>query len=258
MKLFRFELKAEPGTARSGMVHGGRVYEVEGGEAASVHEASEVRPLSPVPLPGSVRFFRTQNQPVGEEPDPAYFYGNPAAIVGASTLVNAPAHLGSLTFETYLAAVLVAGGYDIPVEEADEHLLGLSIMVALVDRGAMRTDSLFGRSHDLGLGLGPVVTTPDELDGNVVDASFGRRYKLGAVAKVNGVEVGRGDAEDLPYSIAQAVSAASRSCTLREGDVIALGPLVDIPEASRLDGGDEINVAVEGLGALSLKLSLDA
>lgn len=258
MKLFRFELKAEPGTARSGMVFNGRVYETDGGEAVGVHEPDAVRPLSPVPQPGALRFFRNQNQPFTDEPEPAFFYGNPAAVVGASTIVNVPAHLGNLTFEAYLAAVLVAGGYDIPVEEADDHVLGLTILLALVDRTAMRVEGIFGRSHDLGVGLGPVVTTPDELDGNVVDQSFGRRYKLSASAKVNGVERARGDAEDLPYTIAQAVAAASRSCTLREGDVLALGPICDVPDDLRLEADDEINVAVENLGALSLKLSLEA
>lgn len=258
MKLFRFELKAEPGTARSGMVFNGRIYETEGGEAAAIHEPSDVRPLSPVPQPGSLRFFRNQNQPFEEEADPAFFYGNPAAVVGASTVVNAPAYLGELTFEAYLAAVLVVGGYDIPVEEADDHVLGVTIMLAIVDRASARREGIFGRSHDLGVGLGPVVTTPDELDGLVVDQSFGRRYKLSAAGRVNGVDRARGDAEDLPFTVAQAISAASRSCTLREGDVLALGPLCDVPDDLRLEGGDEITVAVENLGALSLKLSLEA
>ena len=240
------------------MVFNGRIYETEGGEAAGVHEPDAVRPLTPIPQPGSLRFFRNQNQPFTDEPEPAFFYGNPAALVGASTMVNVPAHLGSLTFEAYLAAVVVAGGYDIPVEEADDHLLGVTILLALVDRSAMRVEGIFGRSHDLGIGLGPVVTTPDELDGNVVDQSFGRRYKLSASGRVNGVEKARGDAEDLPYTVAQAVSAASKSCTLREGDVVALGPLCDVPDDLRLESGDEINVAVENLGALSLKLSLEA
>lgn len=258
VKLFRFELKAEPGTARSGMVFNGRIYETKGAEAVGVHEPDEVRPLAPVPQAGALRFFRNQNQPFTEEPDPTFFYGNPAAVVGASTVVNIPTYLVDLTFEAYLAAVLVAGGYDIPVEEADDHVLGLTIMIALVDRSALRNEGIFGRSHDLGIGLGPVVTTPDELDGNVVDQHFGRRYKLNAAARINSVERARGDAEDLPYTVAQAVSAASRSCTLREGDVLALGPLCDIPDDVRLEGGDEITVAVENLGALSLKLSHEA
>ena len=144
------------------------------------------------------------------------------------------------------------------VEEADDHLLGVTILLALVDRAAMRVGGICGRSHDLGIGLGPVVTTPDDLDGLVVAQRFGPRYKLSAVARVNSVDRARGDAEDLPFTLAQAVSAASRSCTLREGDVLAIGPLCDLPDDLRLDGGDEITVAVENLGALSLKLSLEA
>jgi len=258
VKLFRFELKAEPGKARSGMVFNGRIYETDGAEAVGVHEPDDVRPLAPVPQAGALRFFRNQNQPFTEEPEPAFFYGNPAAMTGASTVVNVPPHLGELTFEAYLAVVLVAGGYDIPVEEADDHVLGLTILIALVDRAALRTEGIFGRSHDLGIGFGPVVTTPDELDGNVVDQHFGRRYKLSATARVNSVDRTRGDAEDLPYTIAQAISAASRSCTLREGDVLALGPICDVPDDLRLEGGDEVTVAVENLGALSLKLSHEA
>ena len=258
MKLFRFELKAEPGTVRSGIVFNGIIHETVGGEGVARHQPQDVRPLSPVPQAPSLRFFRSQNQPFTEEPEPAFFYGNPGAVVGASTIINVPSNIIDLTFEAYLAAVLVAGGYDIPVEEADDHVLGLTIMIALLDRSALRSEGIFGRSHDLGIGLGPVVTTPDELDGNVVDQHFGRRYKLNAAARINSVERTRGDAEDLPYTVAQAVSAASRSCTLREGDVLALGPLCDVPEDLRLEGGDEVTVAVENLGALSIKLSHEA
>lgn len=258
MKLFRFELKAEPGTARSGMVFNGRIYETDGAEAKAVHEPDAVRPLAPVPKPGALRFFRNQNQPFEEEADPAFFYGNPNAIVGASTVVNVPPHVASLTFEAYLAAVLVVGGYDIPVEEADDHILGVTIMLALVDRGAAAREGIFGRSHDLGVGLGPVVTTPDELDDFLASQENGRSYRLEATARVNGVERARGNAEALPFTAAQAIAAASRSCTLREGDVIALGPLCDVPDDLRLEGGDEVTVAVENLGALSLKLSLEA
>ncbi|RYG25312.1 fumarylacetoacetate hydrolase family protein [bacterium] len=258
MKLFRFELKAEPGAARSGMVFNGRIYETNGAEAVGVHEPGDVRPLAPVPQAGALRFFRNQNQPFEEVSDPAFFYGNPGAVVGASTVVNVPSNIVDLTFEPYLAAVMVAGGYDIPVEEADDHILGLTIMIALVNRSAMRTEGIFGRSHDLGIGLGPVVTTPDELDDFLASQENGRHYRLSATARVNAVDRARGNAEELPFTIAQAVSAASRSCTLREGDVLALGPLCDVPDDLRLEGGDEVTVAVENLGALSLKLSHEA
>lgn len=237
------------------MVFNGRIYETNGAEAVGVHEPDAVRPLSPMPHVGSLRFFRTQNQPFTEEPEPAYFYGNPAAMVGASTMVNLPPHLTDVSFEAYLGAVLVAGGYDIPVEDADDHVLGLTIVIALVDRSAMRTEGIFGRSHDLGVAYGPVLTTPDELDDHLTSQEFGRQYKLSATAKVNSVERARGDVEELPFTIAQAISAASRSCTLRESDVLAIGPLCDVPDDLRLEGGDEVTVAIDNLGALSLKIS---
>jgi len=257
VKLFRFELKAEPGPARSGMVFNGRIYETDGAQAVGMHEADDVRPLSPVPQPGALRIFRTQSQPLGDDRDPAFFYGNPAALVGASTIVNVPPYVVDLGFEAYLAAVVVAGGYDIPVDEADEHLLGLTIALALVDRAAMRSDGTFGRSHDLGIALGPVVTTPDELDDFLASQEYGKQYKLGATARVNAVERARGNADELPFTIAEAVAAASRSCTLREGDVLALGPLCDAPEDLRLEHGDEVTVSVENLGAISLKVSTE-
>ena len=178
--------------------------------------------------------------------------------MGASTVVNHPERVFDLTFEAYLAAVLVTGGYDVDPDEADDMTLGLTIMAALVDRRAARIEGLFGRSHDLGAALGPVITTPDELDDFLVSQEHGRAYRLGVSARVNGVERARGNVEQLPFTVAQAIAGASRSCTLREGDVFALGPICDLPADLRLEAGDEINVAVENLGALSLKLSLEA
>ncbi len=253
MKLFRFELKEDPGTARSGIVLNGRIYETDGAEATGQHMPQDVRPLSPVPKPGSLRFFPARPTEIDEEP--AFFYGNPSAIVGASTIVNVPERIRELSFEPYLAAVLVTGGYDVDEDEADGMVLGLSIMVALVDRRAARIEGLHGRSHDLGIALGPVITTPDELNDFLVSQEFGRAYRLEVAARVNSVDRARGNVEELPFTVAQAIAAASRSCTLHEGDVIAVGPLCDLPDELRLEGADEITVSVENLGALSLKLA---
>ena len=236
------------------MVFNGRVYETDGAEAKSVHEADAVKPLLPVPRPGSLRYFPAQTMELEEEP--TFFYGNPGALVGASTIVNVPERVRDLGFEPYLAAVLVSGGYDVETDLADDLILGISIMISLVDRNAVR-EGRPGAARDLGAALGPVLTTPDELDDFLASQEFGRAYRLEASARVNGVERARGNAETLSITFAEAIAAASRSCTLHEGDVFALGPLCEIPEDLRLEGGDEVNVAVENLGALSLKISLD-
>ena len=238
------------------MVFNGRIYETNGAEAVGVHAPDEVRPLLPVPRPGSLRFFPNRHLEPDEEP--AFFYGNPACLVGASTVVNVPERIANLSFEVYFGAVLVVGGYDVAIEEADDMVLGVSIVIALVDRTAARVDGFYGRSHDLGIALGPVLTPPDEPEEFRASQALGRSYRLDTVARVNSVDRARGNVEALPFTIAQAIASASRSCTLREGDIVVLGPICEIPEDLRLEGGDEITVAVENLGALSLKLSIEA
>ena len=106
-----------------------------------------------------------------------------------------------------------------------------------------------------GSALGPVLTTPEELEDVITDESAGRRYKLSAVTRVNGVERRRGDAENFRFTVAQCLAASSQSTPLRAGEIIAIGPLVNPEEnSSPLSEGDEIQISVEKLGTLSLKI----
>ena len=244
------------------MVFSGRIYEADGAEAIGVHEADTIRPLSPIPQPGCLRLFRIDRQPPIRESveDPSYFYGNPACLVGASQIINHPEWTPELGADAFVAAVLVADGYKVDVDTADDMILGFTMLSVLVARDVERLEfdarTGFGRSHDIGAAIGPVITTPDELDDMVVSDGNGRGYRLSAVTRVNGVEIARGNVEDLPFTFAQAISAASQSCTLRSGDVFAIGPIVDdAVDAVRLRPGDEAQVSVEVLGTLSLKLN---
>jgi len=159
-----------------------------------------------------------------------------------------------------VAAVLVGDAYQIDVVDADDLILGITLLNLLVARDTERGERLVGAiggSHDLGGAIGPVLTTPDELEDQVDDAEFGRRHALSAVVRINGVERLRGNLVDLPFTFAQAISAASQTCTLKAGDIIALGPVVEsLDEPVILDPGDEVQLAIENLGAISLKLTL--
>ena len=246
------------------MVFSGRVYETDGAQAIGVYEADAVRPLSPVPQPTSLRLFRHDAQmpstsgPLPEEP--SFFYGNPGCLVSASQLVNHPEFTPELGFDPYLGVVLVADAYKIDVEQADEAILGFTILNLLVARDVERIERQFGlgygRSHDIGAAFGPVITTPDELEDVATSVGDGKGYQLSDVTRVNGVEIARGNVDDLPFTAAQAISAASQSCTLRSGDLFALGPLVsEGDEPVNLRAADEVQVSVEILGTLSLKLN---
>ena len=246
------------------MVYSGKIYETDGANAVAVHEAESVRPLAPIPHAPSLRIFRTDLQPASfagdEAEDPTFFYGNPMCLVGASQLINFPDYVETLSFQPMVAAVLVGDAYQIDPEVADELILGITLLNLLVAKDRERVERLagaIGASHDVGGAIGPVLTTPDELEDHVTDAEKGRQYGLSTVVRVNGVERMRGNLSDLPFTFAQAISHASQTCTLKAGDIIAIGPVVS-PEKTPvlLDPGDEVQLAVENLGAISLKLSL--
>ncbi len=257
MKLCRFELKSSPGDIRSGIVYHGKIYETDGADPVAIHEAEDVRPLAPTGLPPSLRIFRTTS-PVDAEMEPLYVYGNPNSLIGASQIVPEPDYSGALDFEAYIAVVIASDGHRIPIEEADGYILGYTVINFLVTRDVERAEKLAssgpGRSYDLAAAIGPVLTTPDEMEEMVVDSDDGRRFKLTAVARINGVERRRGDVEDLPWTLDKMISYASESCPLRVGDILCAGPITDPGDGLGVSAGDEILIAVEKLGTLAVKI----
>jgi fumarylacetoacetate (FAA) hydrolase len=254
-------LLAVPGEVKSGIVYSGKIYETDGSNPIAVHEAADVRPLPPVGQPPTVRFFRFSDADLAQDGDafPLYFYGNPTSLIAASQIVPRLDLTAELDYEPYMAVVIAQGGFNIPVEEADGYILGYTILNALVMRDVERAEAREGtgpgRSRDYAMALGPVLTTPEELDDALIDEAKGRRHKLSAVAKVNGVERRRGDVEELPYSFAQLISTASETSMLKAGDVIAAGPLVRPEEPFvALEPGDEIQISVEKLGMIATKV----
>lgn len=243
------------------MVYGGKVYETEGSQPIAVHEAADVRPLSPIPHAPSLRIFRNDLQrPVsfGSE-DPRYFYGNPGCLGGPSQIVTPPETVVEMGVLPMVAAILVTDCYRIDLEDADDVILGYTLLNLVVAKGLERIEQevgIVGRSHDLGGVIGPAITTPDELEAELHSEERGRRHSLSATLRVNGVERERGSTLDFPFTFAEAIASASQTCPLRTGDIIAMGPVVQIgDEPVTLDAGDEVTIAVEKLGALSLKLS---
>jgi 2-keto-4-pentenoate hydratase/2-oxohepta-3-ene-1,7-dioic acid hydratase in catechol pathway len=259
LKLLRFEMKNEPGRSRSGIVQGGRVYETEGGQGVAIHEAADVRPLVPVARCGSVRIFRRDLAAAPDEPTmvSGFFYTNPNSIIGPSQIVPYPTFATSLRLEPYIAAVIIGDAFQVDMDEADDLILGYSILAMLVADDVEQSPhpAAVGRRYDIASALGPVLTTPDELNDFAEEEENGRRLILEVVARINSVDMARGSTEDLPISFAQAISAASQACPLREGDIIAMGPLVDRTDSLVLSEEDDCQVSIEAMGAISIKLS---
>lgn len=250
---------------RSGLVFGGKIYETDGANPVAVHEAADVRPLAPIPHAPTLRIFHSEFQSellAGEDPEgPAFFFGNPQALGGASSILPYPEWSTEVAVLPTIA-VVIAG--DVPVvdlEDADETILGYTMLLLLVAKDSERRErriGAIGTSHNLGGVIGPVMTTPDELEEEVEDAEFGRRFSLATSLRVNGVEKGKGSVDEVGITFAQAISACTQGSPLRAGDLIALGPVVTPDDPIYLEPGDEVSLAIEKLGTLSLKVAVSS
>ena len=251
MKLCRFELISSPSQPRSGIVYGSKVYETDGANAVGVHEWSDVRLLSPLGLPPSVRLFSAPDPNIiweeGEDtPVPAFSYVNPAAMIGPGLALPLPPLSRSLRVDACLGVVVGGAGRSVQLEDADELVLGLTLVTSFY-----LTDSNDGRSRDAGFALGPAITTPDELDDSVTVDERGRRYRFAMALRINSEEVASYDMSTLPHSVAEILSSASNSCALQQGDVVAisLGP-----NERTLEKGDQVQLVCEKLGTLTTRI----
>lgn len=261
MKLCRFEHAASPGQTRSGVFYGGKIYETDGVKAIAVHESSEVRLLTPIGLPPSVRFFWCYDAPPTSGSSLAsqldFVYLNPASLLGPASAVKKPIFTADLSFDACLAIVVATAGAAIPIEAAEDHLLGFTLAASFADEhlesapaGLARYSA---RQRDMGTAIGPAITTPDELEDVVSEHDGGTRRHLVIEARVNGREVGTWDLADLPVTPAEIVSLASESCALQAGDVICVALPADDRNrrVSNLDRGDEVQVICDRLGSLT-------
>jgi 2-keto-4-pentenoate hydratase/2-oxohepta-3-ene-1,7-dioic acid hydratase in catechol pathway len=251
MKLCRFDLATSPGTPRSGIVYGGKVYETEGTQPVAVHDWDQAHLLSPVGQPPSFRLFFPSGTP--EEPRESTFrYLNPNAIIGPHRTVLARSG-SALTCLPCLAAVVAGGGFEIPLSEADGVVLGITLAnVFCHTLGEPLAGAPASRTH-AGAAVGPAITTPDELDDTVLDEALGRRYGLDVALRVNEEEVAVYGTANMPQTIAELLSQASRSCPLRQGDLVAVALGEPLP-AGRLRTGDQVRWISDRLGALATKL----
>lgn len=257
---------------RVGSVEGDRVREIDAGsmiawlagqghaEGAQSWPLADVTLLAPVPEPPSVRDFyafeghvaagwRRRGQPIPAYwyEAPAFYFANPASIVGPGEPVRRPTSTRMLDFELEIAAVIGAGG----------RIAGFTLMNDWSARDVQRQEMtvLLGpaKGKDFATSLGPWLVTPDELpyrDGVL---------SIEAAVSVNGVEVGRGRTDAMRFTWDDLVAHAARDTRLRPGDVLGSGTLDRgcLLELGPLEGnrwiepGDIVTLAADGLGELT-------
>jgi fumarylacetoacetate (FAA) hydrolase len=231
-------------------------------------ELASLTALAPVPEPPSVRDFYSFERHVaagarlrGKEiaphwyEAPAFYFSNPAAILGPGEPLRRPAATEGLDFELEIAAVVGTspGG--------DGEIAGFTLMNDWSARDVQAAEVTVGlgphKAKDFGTSLGPYLVTPDELP--YEDGVLGIRARV----EVNGEQVTASDASEQHFSWPEIVAHATRDTRLRAGDVLGsgtlaggclleLGPLTaeGRPEGRWIEPGDVVALEADGLGRL--------
>ena len=240
----------------------------------------DVTLLSPLPFPRTIRDFYAFEQHVKTAralrgldmiPEwydhPVFYYSNPGCVYGPYDDVDYPNGSNEVDFELEIACIIGKPGKDISAEEANDYIAGYLIMNDWSARDTWRTfESKLSmgpaKSKDFATTLGPWLVTPDELEDRREGDDTETRYDLTMVARVNGKELSRGNANTLTHTFAQMIEWASTDVWLRPGDVLGSGTvgtgcILELrPENTGgwLKPGDVVEMEIEKLGIIRNKL----
>jgi 2-keto-4-pentenoate hydratase/2-oxohepta-3-ene-1,7-dioic acid hydratase in catechol pathway len=180
---------------------------------------------------------------------PAYYKGMPDTVVGPDTEVAWPAYSDELDHELELAAIIGRTVKDVAPQDALHCIFGYTIWNDLSARDTQRREVPIGmgpgkaKDWDGSNVLGPCIVTPDEFD--ATDAVMRVR--------VNGEIWGEDTTAHMHHTFADMVAYASRSQTLRPGEVIGSGTAAGgsgLELGRKLAEGDVVELEVEGIGVL--------
>ena len=190
---------------------------------------------------------------------PVFYYTNPHSIFGPDEEIPYPPYTSALDYELEIAVVIGKTGMNIKVEDAENHIFGYTIFNDWSARDVQRAEMKVGlgpaKGKDFASSLGPLIVTREAL----ADKTVGRAgvYDLAMTAKVNGVEMSRGNLKDIFWSFGEIIARASQSVMLQPGDVIGSGTvgtgcLLELTkgEGPWLQPGDIVELEVERIGIL--------
>ncbi len=231
------------------------------GAAEPVHAPGDVRLLTPLPNPVSVRDFfafedhvkmgfAKRGEPMPQEwyEIPVYYKSGRHNILGTEADVLWPSFTEKFDYELELAAVIGKQGRNIKAENAREFIAGFTVMNDFsardVQRKEMRVRLGPAKGKDWATALGPWLVTPDEL---------GDPYNLEMTARVNGEVWSRGNSRSMHWKFEDMIEFLTKDDMIYPGDVIGSGT-VGTGCGLELDRwvkpGDVMELEIERIGVL--------
>lgn len=181
-------------------------------------------------------------------PDPFFFSKLPTAIVGPGEAIVIPGETSRVDYEVELAAVIGRTARDVAPSQALDHVFGYTIVNDVTERTIQATDNqlTWGKGIDTFCPLGPCVTLTDELRDP---------QALAISTRVNGVVRQDSSTAGMLFPVADLISHLSRWITLEPGDLVSTGSPAGVGYVQDppvfLAPGDEVTVAIEGIGELT-------
>ena len=167
----------------------------------------------------------------------------PTSVIGPNDAIRIPPGSTNVHHEVELAVVIGArGARNVTPEQAMHSVFGYTIGNDVTERDMQKRDGQWTRAKgfDSFCPLGPWIET--DLDPQ--DFADGRTVQT----HLNGDLVQDGSTKDLIFDIPTLVAHITAAMTLLPGDVILTGT----PEGvGPMQPGDEVEISIEGLGALT-------
>lgn len=181
--------------------------------------------------------------------EPVLFAKYPNSLIGPQESISLPRVApDQVDYEAELAVVIGRMASRVPVSTALEHVGGYTCAndVSARDLQARGGQWVHGKAIDTFLPLGPWLVTPEEIPDP---------QNLGIRCLVNGEVLQDSNTTLMIFGVAELISFISQTITLSAGDIIITGTPPGIGAARKppryLCAGDEVTVAIEGIGELA-------
>ena len=243
-------------------------------DSLAIDEAKFLSPLKPYTLRDGYAFeqhVKTANKNRGREvPEewyqfPVFYFTNPNAVFGHDDEIPYPPYTEAMDYELEIAVVIGKPGINIKPEDAEQYVFGYTIFNDWSARDVQRKEMAVGlgpaKGKDFASAFGPVIVTREAL----ADREVGRPgvFDLSMAARVNGVEMSRGNFKDMHWSFGDIIARASDSVMLYPGDVIGSGTVGTgcLLELTKFQGpwlksGDIVELEIERIGVLRNKIGI--
>jgi 2-keto-4-pentenoate hydratase/2-oxohepta-3-ene-1,7-dioic acid hydratase in catechol pathway len=213
---------------------------------------SQVKIRPPLPKPVNVDCMAVNYMEDGTRKEPApinAFHKSPGCVVGhGDTVVLPDIALSIFEGEAELAVVIGKRARHVPASRAMEHVFGY---VNFID-GSARDATTLGnsfyqvKSRDTFAPIGPYLVTADEIKDP---------HKLQVRLWVNGVLKQNYNTDDMANKIPRCIEWISGIHDLEPGDILATG--TNHRGLSALQNGDTVELEIDGLGRLTVKIQDD-